>query len=101
LGQRPLRVVVVEPTAAAITSRTASALERPMCWPSRAAPASAAAAGGSTALCRSAGFEPDVRFESTDLRFHLRLVETGHATALVPDLARRADDDVRPRQLGS
>ncbi|HEX2399917.1 MAG TPA: LysR substrate-binding domain-containing protein [Mycobacterium sp.] len=48
----------------------------------------------STALCRSAGFEPDVRFESTDLRFHLRLVETGHAAALVPDLARRADDDV-------
>jgi DNA-binding transcriptional LysR family regulator len=48
----------------------------------------------STALCRSAGFEPDVRFDSTDLRFHLRLVETGHATALVPDLARRADDDV-------
>jgi DNA-binding transcriptional LysR family regulator len=48
----------------------------------------------STALCRGAGFEPDVRFESTDLRFHLRLVETGHATALVPDLARRADDDV-------
>jgi DNA-binding transcriptional LysR family regulator len=48
----------------------------------------------STAQCRSAGFEHDVRFESTDLRFHLRLVETGHATALVPDLARRADDDV-------
>jgi DNA-binding transcriptional LysR family regulator len=48
----------------------------------------------STALCRSAGFEPDARFESTDLRFHLRLVETGHAAALVPDLVRRADDDV-------
>ncbi|MEU4497623.1 LysR substrate-binding domain-containing protein [Streptomyces sp. NPDC023998] len=37
-------------------------------------------------LCRSAGFEPDVRFESTDLLLHLRLVEQGHAAALLPDL---------------
>jgi len=41
----------------------------------------------STALCRDAGFEPDVRFTSTDLLIHLRLVETGHAAALLPDLA--------------
>jgi len=39
-----------------------------------------------TALCRAAGFEPDVRFESADLFFHLRLAETGHAVALLPDL---------------
>ncbi|WP_398951537.1 LysR substrate-binding domain-containing protein [Streptomyces sp. ID38640] len=37
-------------------------------------------------LCRSTGFEPDVRFESTDLLLHLRLVEQGHAAALLPDL---------------
>ncbi|TDD69590.1 LysR family transcriptional regulator [Actinomadura rubrisoli] len=37
-------------------------------------------------LCREAGFEPDVRFESTDLLLHLRLVERGHAVALLPDL---------------
>ncbi|MEU3989626.1 LysR substrate-binding domain-containing protein [Streptomyces platensis] len=37
-------------------------------------------------LCRSADFEPDVRFESTDLLLHLRLVEQGHAAALLPDL---------------
>ncbi|MCX4903531.1 LysR family transcriptional regulator [Streptomyces sp. NBC_00878] len=37
-------------------------------------------------LCRNAGFEPDVRFESTDLLLHLRLVEQGHAAALLPDL---------------
>ncbi|MFF0745493.1 LysR substrate-binding domain-containing protein [Streptomyces sp. NPDC004111] len=37
-------------------------------------------------LCRRAGFEPDVRFESTDLLLHLRLVEQGHAAAFLPDL---------------
>ncbi|GAA1303059.1 LysR family transcriptional regulator [Planotetraspora silvatica] len=37
-------------------------------------------------LCRDAGFEPDVRFESTDLLFHVRLVEQGHAAALLPHL---------------
>ncbi|MET9295299.1 LysR family transcriptional regulator [Streptomyces sp. NPDC003077] len=37
-------------------------------------------------LCRNAGFEPDVRFESTDLLLHRRLVEQGHAVALLPDL---------------
>lgn len=40
-------------------------------------------------LCRNAGFEPDVRFESTDLLLHLRLVEQGHAAALLPDLIWR------------
>jgi DNA-binding transcriptional LysR family regulator len=37
-------------------------------------------------LCRSAGFEPDVRFESPDLLLQVHLVETGHAVALLPDL---------------
>ncbi|TDC86835.1 LysR substrate-binding domain-containing protein [Actinomadura sp. 7K507] len=37
-------------------------------------------------LCRAAGFEPDVRFESTDLLLHLRLAERGHAAALLPGL---------------
>ncbi len=37
-------------------------------------------------LCRTAGFEPDVRFETADLQAHIRLVESGHATALLPDL---------------
>lgn len=37
-------------------------------------------------LCRDAGFEPDVRFETTDLLLHLRLVEQGHAAAFLPDL---------------
>jgi DNA-binding transcriptional LysR family regulator len=36
--------------------------------------------------CRLAGFEPDVRFETADLQAHIRLVESGHAVALLPDL---------------
>ncbi|MCX5387096.1 LysR substrate-binding domain-containing protein [Streptomyces sp. NBC_00083] len=39
-----------------------------------------------TALCRDAGFEPDVRFESPDLLLHLRLVEQRHAAAFLPEL---------------
>lgn len=37
-------------------------------------------------VCRTAGFEPDVRFETADLQAHIRLVESGHAVALLPDL---------------
>ncbi|GAB3671655.1 LysR family transcriptional regulator [Actinocorallia lasiicapitis] len=37
-------------------------------------------------VCRAAGFEPDVRYVSTDLLLHLRLVEGGHAAAFLPDL---------------
>ncbi|WAZ26023.1 LysR substrate-binding domain-containing protein [Streptomyces cinnabarinus] len=37
-------------------------------------------------LCRNAGFEPDVRFETTDLLLHLRLVEQRHAAAFLPRL---------------
>jgi DNA-binding transcriptional LysR family regulator len=40
----------------------------------------------SRALCRDQGFEPDVAFHSTDIVAHIRLVETGHAVAILPDL---------------
>ncbi|QIM18204.1 LysR family transcriptional regulator [Leucobacter coleopterorum] len=40
-------------------------------------------------LCRSAGFEPDVRYETADLQTHVRLIETGNAVALLPDLVHR------------
>ncbi|MFE6735161.1 LysR substrate-binding domain-containing protein [Microbacterium sp. NPDC057650] len=36
--------------------------------------------------CRAAGFEPDVRFQADDLTAHVRLVEAGHAVAMIPDL---------------
>lgn len=49
-------------------------------------PAGTAARHWAVTLCRDVGFEPDVRFESTDLLLHLRLVEQGHAAAFLPDL---------------
>jgi len=45
----------------------------------------------STAACRGAGFEPDVRYTSTDLQIHLRLAEHGLAAALLPDLSGARD----------
>lgn len=36
--------------------------------------------------CRSAGFEPDVRFETADLQAQIRLIESGNAVAFMPDL---------------
>jgi DNA-binding transcriptional LysR family regulator len=36
--------------------------------------------------CRVAGFEPDVRFETADLQAQIRLIESGNAVALLPDL---------------
>ncbi|TFB87457.1 LysR family transcriptional regulator [Cryobacterium algoricola] len=39
-----------------------------------------------TQLCREAGFEPDVRFETADLIAHIRLIESGNAVGILPDL---------------
>lgn len=39
-----------------------------------------------TQLCRSAGFEPDVRFETADLVAHIRLIQSGNAVGILPDL---------------
>lgn len=39
-----------------------------------------------TQLCRAAGFEPDVRFETADLMAHIRLIRSGNAVGLLPDL---------------
>lgn len=44
-----------------------------------------------TVACRHAGFEPDVRYTSTDLQIHLRLAESGLAAALLPDLSGAGD----------
>jgi DNA-binding transcriptional LysR family regulator len=37
-------------------------------------------------LCRRSGFEPDVRYETADLQAQIRLVASGNAVALMPDL---------------
>ncbi|WP_172387656.1 LysR family transcriptional regulator [Streptomyces sp. MNP-20] len=49
-------------------------------------PEGTAARRWATTVCREAGFEPDVRYESADLLVHLRLAERGHAAAFLPDL---------------
>lgn len=36
--------------------------------------------------CRLAGFDPDVRFETADLQAQIKLVESGNAVALLPNL---------------
>ncbi|GLZ28957.1 transcriptional regulator [Lentzea sp. NBRC 105346] len=45
-----------------------------------------------TTLCRDHGFEPDVRYESTDILVKLRFVEHGLAVALLPELILRYRD---------
>lgn len=49
-------------------------------------------------LCRLAGFEPDVRFESADLQTHVRLVESGNAVAFLPQLVWTQREQ-RPRLI--
>ncbi|MGH8824773.1 MAG: LysR family transcriptional regulator [Jiangellaceae bacterium] len=44
-----------------------------------------------TTACREAGFEPDVRYTTTDLQIHLRLVEEQLAVALLPALSGARD----------
>lgn len=49
-------------------------------------PAGTASREWAVQLCREAGFEPDVRFETADLIAHIRLIRAGHAAGLLPDL---------------
>jgi DNA-binding transcriptional LysR family regulator len=49
-------------------------------------PAGVASRHWAEQACRQAGYEPDVRFETADLQAHVRLVESGVAVALLPDL---------------
>jgi DNA-binding transcriptional LysR family regulator len=43
-------------------------------------------------LCRAAGFEPDVRFETADLVAHIRLIASGNAVGLLPNLVWAGDE---------
>ncbi|WP_111720999.1 LysR substrate-binding domain-containing protein [Homoserinimonas sp. OAct 916] len=49
-------------------------------------PAGTASRAWAAQLCRQAGFEPDVRFETADLVAHIRLIESGNAVGILPDL---------------
>lgn len=59
-------------------------------------PQGTAARTWATQLCRAAGFEPDVRYETADLIAHIRLIRSGNAVGLLPDLVwAREEPDVR------
>lgn len=51
-------------------------------------------------MCRSAGFEPDMRYETADLQAHVRLIASGNAVALLPGLVHvRASHHLRLLEL--
>ena len=62
-------------------------------------PAGAASRHWAEQACRTAGFEPDVRYESADLQAHLSLVQSGHAVALLPDLVSAPASGLRLLEL--
>src|SRR5699024_5475072 len=49
----------------------------------------------STAVCRAAGYEPRVRYETADLRLQATIVDRGLAAALLPRLGHRPSPGVR------
>jgi len=74
-------------TAAAVTAADATAA----LWSTRdepwvLEPAGTASRAWAEQLCRTAGFEPDVRFEVADLTAHVRLIRAGLAVGLLPEL---------------
>lgn len=79
LGRDPVRLAVPRETRA-----TRLADLRDAAWAME--PTGAAVRQWAVQQCRAAGFEPDVRFEATDLIAHARLVAAGHAAAMLPDL---------------
>jgi len=88
LDRRPLLTDAIRlalPAEAAALHPVASLDEaRHMPWVME--PRGAASRHFAEQLCRATGFEPDVRYETADLQAHIRLVESGNAVALIPDL---------------
>ncbi len=70
----------------AVSPTAASTLAEAATLPWVMEPADTASRHWATQLCRSAGFEPDVRFETADLIAHIRLIESGNAVGILPDL---------------
>lgn len=73
-----------EPDDAEAVATTALQLAAERPWVME--PVGTAARSWAEQLCRAAGFEPDVRFETADLMAHIRLVRSGNAVGLLPDL---------------
>lgn len=64
-------------------------------------PAGTMARQWATGVCRTAGFEPDVRFETADMLAQRELVRRGHAAAFLPAmLLRTVPADVSTRAFG-
>ena len=84
LGRDPIRLAVPRDDGA-----TELAGLRDRAWVLE--PQGAAVRRWAVQQCRAAGFEPDVRFEATDLVAHARLVAAGHAVAMLPDLVWTGD----------
>ncbi|MDQ0642712.1 LysR family transcriptional regulator [Microbacterium murale] len=79
LGSDPVRLAVPPSSSATALSEL-----RDSAWVME--PEGTAVRQWAVQQCRSAGFEPDVRFEATDLIAHARLAAAGHAVAVLPDL---------------
>lgn len=77
LAQHPDAVAPADPTAALWATRDLPWVLEPEGTASRA---------WAEQLCRTAGFEPDVRFEVADLTAHVRLIHAGLAVGLLPEM---------------
>lgn len=86
LLEDPLRLALPEDATRPDADGSMAALRSLADHPWVMEPEGTAARHWAMTLCRDAGFEPDVRFETTDLLLHLRLVEQSHAAAFLPDL---------------
>ncbi|WP_046728796.1 LysR family transcriptional regulator [Streptomyces humi] len=84
----PLHLAVPEPAGTADADGPTAVLRSLADHPWVMEPEGTAARHWAMTLCRNVGFEPDVRFETTDLLLHQRLVEENHAAAFLPGLAR-------------
>ncbi|WP_341998683.1 LysR family transcriptional regulator [Microbacterium sp. LWH7-1.2] len=63
-------------------------------------PPQAASTQWALRVCRESGFEPRIAHESSDMLFHLRMVEAGLAAAFLPDLVvREAGSALVPNPL--
>ncbi|MET8562695.1 LysR substrate-binding domain-containing protein [Streptomyces flaveolus] len=82
----PLHLALPKPAGTAGADGPTAALRSLADHPWVMEPEGTAARHWAVTLCRDAGFEPDVRFETTDLLLHLRLVEQNHAAAFLPGL---------------
>lgn len=62
-------------------------------------PENSPARGWVMSVCRAAGFDPDVQFESTDLIVHERLAASGLAVAMLPNLLPQFPEGSQRHQL--